>query len=240
MNNILNCLFIFIIGLFFGSFIDCLSYRIINNYSIFGRSKCENCGHLLKINDLIPVFSYLSLNGKCRYCKKEINKKHLFIEIMAGILFLLFYIVEKDLTLYRDLILIMVLMTISIIDYKKYIIPDVFVVIGLLNYLFYIYLIKSDLLNNLINNLIMIVIIILIVLTMNKLLKKESMGMGDIKLLMMVFLYFDLKENLYLIIIACIIGLLICLKIKKDRIPFGPCISISTIIMLFIKAIIVY
>ena len=50
-----------------------------------GRSRCDKCGHVLGVWDLIPVFSYVVLQGKCRYCHRSIAVRNLLVElVMAG------------------------------------------------------------------------------------------------------------------------------------------------------------
>lgn len=77
----------FIIGMVLGSFIKAISDRSLTDRSFFGRSYCEKCKHTLAWYDLFPLLSYLTLGGKCRYCKKKIGKEYLAIETLSGILF---------------------------------------------------------------------------------------------------------------------------------------------------------
>src|ERR1039458_5350883 len=93
---------ILVFGLIFGSFINALVWRIyiktktVNKdkakFSILkGRSMCPNCHHQLAVLDLIPVFSWIGLEGKCRYCKKHIGFQYPLIEILTSLLFLFSY-----------------------------------------------------------------------------------------------------------------------------------------------------
>lgn len=82
---------IFIIGITFGSFYTLAVYRIPKGQDItHTHSYCPNCNHKLDFLDLIPVFSYIFLGGKCRYCKKKIKPRYLIIELISGFAFLLF------------------------------------------------------------------------------------------------------------------------------------------------------
>ncbi len=88
--DILLYILIFIIGTVFGSFYTLAIYRIPKNQNIIhAHSYCPNCNHKLGFLDLIPVFSYLFLLGKCRYCKKKIRPRYLILEILSGITFVL-------------------------------------------------------------------------------------------------------------------------------------------------------
>lgn len=83
----------FLMGAFLGSFYTLAVYRIPLGEDITHKhSFCPNCKHKLGLLDLIPIFSYILLGGKCRYCKKHIPIKYLLLEILSGVVFLLFSI----------------------------------------------------------------------------------------------------------------------------------------------------
>jgi prepilin signal peptidase PulO-like enzyme (type II secretory pathway) len=64
-----------------------------DQYSILtGRSMCPNCHHELSAKDLIPIFSWLMLGGKCRYCHKPISAQYPIVELVTGLLFVTSYI----------------------------------------------------------------------------------------------------------------------------------------------------
>lgn len=86
--NIFFYVIIFIIGITFGSFYTLAVYRIPKKQDItHTHSYCPNCKHKLGIFDLIPVFSYIFLKGKCRYCKIKIRPRYLILEIISGLFF---------------------------------------------------------------------------------------------------------------------------------------------------------
>ena len=88
--NIFIYIVIFIIGALFGSFYTLALYRIPKRQDItHTHSYCPNCGHKLGILDLFPIFSYIFLKGKCRYCGQKIKPRYLIIEILSGLLFIL-------------------------------------------------------------------------------------------------------------------------------------------------------
>lgn len=81
---------IFIIGTLFGSFYTLAVYRIPKRQDIVHtHSYCPNCNHKLGFLDLFPVFSYLFLKGRCRYCKEKIRPRYLILEILSGLLFMI-------------------------------------------------------------------------------------------------------------------------------------------------------
>lgn len=86
---ILLFIFIFILGSIMGSFVGAMTWRMKRKKDwVRGRSECEHCHHQLAAIDLIPIVSYVSLRGKCRYCHKPIGKTAIWLEISTGLAFL--------------------------------------------------------------------------------------------------------------------------------------------------------
>lgn len=89
--NILIYIYIFIIGITFGSFFTLAVYRIPRGEDItHTRSYCPKCNHKLSFWDMLPLFSYIFLKGKCRYCKEKIRPRYFILELCSGIVFVLF------------------------------------------------------------------------------------------------------------------------------------------------------
>lgn len=81
------------LGLAFGSFVNALVWRVKHQQSIaHGRSRCVHCLHQLSAKDLVPVFSWLMLRGRCRYCGKPIAKQYPIIELAGGLIFVVSYL----------------------------------------------------------------------------------------------------------------------------------------------------
>ena len=94
--EILFIIMIFFIGTVFGSFFTLAVYRIPLGKNItHERSFCPNCEHRLEFKDLIPIFSYIFLKGKCRYCGQKVRPRYLILEILSGIVFVFAYISVK-------------------------------------------------------------------------------------------------------------------------------------------------
>lgn len=88
---IIACMFI--IGSLFGSFFSLATYRLPRHQDIVAtRSYCPNCKHRLNFFDLIPVFSYLFLLGKCHYCKDKISMRYFLLELSNGLVFVGLYL----------------------------------------------------------------------------------------------------------------------------------------------------
>ncbi len=127
----------FFFGAAFGSFTDCLAYRLLSGESVWrGRSHCDHCGHTLGIVDLVPVFSYLFLRGKCRHCGTRVPPESFFCELLCGLLFAayLYRFGFSFLTL-RYMAFAVILLGLSLVDLKSYTIPDRFILAGVLVWL---------------------------------------------------------------------------------------------------------
>ncbi len=87
MMTIFYC-FIFLLGLIFGSFVAAWVSRAHHETSIwFGRSHCLYCQYTLQLQDLVPVLSFLILQGKCRKCETPISKHYFFTELLTALMF---------------------------------------------------------------------------------------------------------------------------------------------------------
>ena len=93
-----HLIFIFLIGLCVGSFVNVCIYRLPKSKQVLlGRSYCPKCKKKIKWFDNIPVLSYFLLNGKCRSCKKKISSQYLIVELITGLGFLLIFLNEATL-----------------------------------------------------------------------------------------------------------------------------------------------
>jgi len=85
-------LIVFALGASFGSFLNVVVYRLPANLSIlWPPSRCPHCLHQLLKRDNIPIFGWLRLKGRCRYCKSRISVRYPLVEAIAGVLFLLVF-----------------------------------------------------------------------------------------------------------------------------------------------------
>ncbi len=90
--NVIIGIFVAGLGMIIGSFLNAVLFRLHHGISLWGYSACPNCRHRLGAKDLIPVFSYLLLGGRCRYCRKEIAWSYPAVEAASAILFLLIWL----------------------------------------------------------------------------------------------------------------------------------------------------
>ena len=231
----------FLLGGVFGSFLNCAAWRITHGESITkGRSHCPDCGHTLGALDLIPWFSWLFLKGKCRYCGKPVPARYPLTELVFAVI-TLSCLLQRDLTLLclRDWILCCCLFTLSLTDLEEQIIPDRFLIIPAV--LWFLWLPFSgctvtEILLHIGAGLVFGGGILLVSILMDRILKKESLGGGDIKLLAVIGLYLGFIGSLFALLAACLLGLLFLLAGKRQasapQIPFGPSLSAAFWLML--------
>ena len=242
-------LIFFFLGAIFGSFYLVIGTRLpLQENVITGRSRCDNCKHVLKWYELIPIFSFIFQLGKCNYCHKKISKEHLIMEIITGLLFMYGYFhYGINLELCTYLVIISVTLIIFISDFKYMIILDSPLIIGSILVLIIRYFelgIQSTLLS-LLYGLSMLIIMYLIKLLGNKLFKRESLGDGDIKLSFLIGIVLGYPGiGLRLSLIALLFSAFLALPYayasvyltKKNELPYGPYLASSMVIVyLFIE-----
>jgi leader peptidase (prepilin peptidase)/N-methyltransferase len=133
MNNIV-AIYIFVIGMSFGSFALAVADREIAGKSwIRGRSSCDSCNKKLGVRDLIPVLSWIYSRGRCRYCKAKLSVIYPVAEIVMGVTFLLSYSIANTSTLSGTFQIVLWLLALApmmillIIDARTYILPYKFI-----------------------------------------------------------------------------------------------------------------
>lgn len=133
MYLILTVIF-FILGLIIGSFLNVVILRLNTNKSFGGRSGCMSCSHQLSWYELIPVFSYLGLGGRCKKCKSKISIQYPLVELATGILFAGLFLKFQDIFFLNIFVFVLsfvfyafassLLVVISAYDLRHKIIPD--------------------------------------------------------------------------------------------------------------------
>ncbi len=236
-------LFFFIIGSVMGSFFNVVGYRVPKKESIaFPSSHCVNCNHKLGSLELIPLFSYIFLGGKCKNCKKEVSIIYPLIELLTGLLFFMSYLIFG---LSNELLYSIIFVSFSVIvivsDIRYLIIPDeiifVFSLILVISMFsingFYIY---SDIL---MDALIPFAFLYLVKTFGDLVFKKETMGGGDIKLMLVVGLFLGWENALITIFLGTIIAFPISLyyyiKDKEHMMPFGPYLCVGALIISYLN-----
>ena len=134
-------IYLFVIGCCIGSFINVLIYRLPLNQSIvYPNSSCPECNAKIKWFDNLPIISWLLLRGKCRACKSKISFSYPIIELSTGLLvWLNFYAnptiysqLAEPIILFCGTILSSILITLAILDFKYFWLPQAITIGGLM------------------------------------------------------------------------------------------------------------
>ncbi len=187
MYSPIYLLFIFALGLIVGSFLNVFILRRGTGKTIGGRSACATCGHQLGVLDLIPLFSFLFLGGKCRYCKTKISKIYPLVEFATGFLFLLIFLntsitsIQSILMLFVSILFWVLAFAISVYDLRHTIIPNAWVLSLTIVSVFYAILAHFNDIHALLLSVLSGVIFSLFFFTLWLISKGRWMGLGDAK-----------------------------------------------------------
>lgn len=236
--EIVIAVLIFIYGLVLGSFYNVVGLRVPKGESIVRPpSHCTICNRNLTAKDLVPVFSYVFLKGKCRGCGTKIHWIYPVIELSTGVLFTFAYL-QLGLTweFIISLLFISLLIIITVSDIAYMLIPDKILLFFLIPLV--IGRIISPLdpwWDSMVGAIVGFGILLLVAMV-----SKGGMGGGDIKLFFVIGVVLGTVSSLVTLFLASVIGTvvgIITLKIskqgRKTPIPFGPSIAIAAIISFF-------
>jgi leader peptidase (prepilin peptidase)/N-methyltransferase len=251
-----------LLGMVIASFLNVCIDRLPAHQSLVSPpSHCPACNRRLAVKDLIPIFSYLWLRGRCRYCGAPIPKRVLWVELGTAILFGLAcwqygLSAELGVTLFYICIFIVVMF----IDWEqglilnKIVFPAIVAAI-VISALFSIFLHDRTILPNstLLPDIKMVpfigwaalgggiglVLFSVIVIVYGTIAHREGMGWGDVKLAALIGLVTGFPLVFIALLMGVILGgmvavILLALRVKKrqEGIPFGPFLALATIVTL--------
>lgn len=253
---------IFILGAIVGSFLNVVVLRFGTGLPIVsGRSKCFSCFTTLKWFELIPIFSFLFLKGKCRTCFSKVSNQYFLVELATGILFAGIYHMYLIGRIVDPLLFLLYLaisclfIVITVYDFHHKIIPDTFVflfislaaLVGLINFF------NVDHIERLLRiiNLLAGLIIFLPFYLLWKYSEGKWIGLGDGKLAIGIGFLLGLPEGLSAIVFSFWIGAIWAVFIityqkvvqyfslyqgvqpltMKSEVPFGPFMLLSTVLV---------
>lgn len=239
----------FLYGAALGSFVNLIVARLGVAPIINSRSKCLSCDVTLKWYDLVPVFSYVTLGGKCRNCKTPYGKEHLFVEFFLGIIFIfvyrLFLLGQPDLLtsfgwLVYYTLFVVSLSVVTLYDLKHKVIPINF---------FYGFLALSIIMlckrfYDIGDPIVFIApfVVALPFLLLWLISRGRWLGFGDVLMYLAVGAFFGVEQGIAVFFLSVWIGAIVGLLLKlfegnkytlKSAIPFVPFISLATIVVLF-------
>jgi leader peptidase (prepilin peptidase)/N-methyltransferase len=246
-------LFIFlfaILGLVVGSFLNVCIDRLPQNKSIaYPPSHCEACEHKLAAKDLIPVFSYLRLRGRCRYCQASIPRKLLWVEVATGLIFAFLYwwcvIFNPDLKIaafgvlafYACLFIIIFVIDLEhslILNRVVYPAMVVALLLSLYPWPWFSESMGMRVAYAALGGAIGFVVFLLIALV-----SRGGMGWGDVKLAALIGLATGFPLVFVAIIMAAILGGIVAVALlvarrrgRREMIPFGPFLAVAAMVTL--------
>jgi prepilin signal peptidase PulO-like enzyme (type II secretory pathway) len=246
-----------LLGLCFGSFINALVWRLHQKRDwVTERSECPHCHHTLAPKDLIPVFSWLTLGGRCRYCHKPIPDSP-FVELTVPALFVLSYIYWPQplegaglFTFCLWLVFLIGFVALAVYDFKWFLLPNVIVfplmalagfqVLGTM--LFF-----GGSWHDVLGPLFGVAIISGLFLLIYVVSKGAWIGFGDVKLgVVLGILAGGALPALLLLFSASFLGMLVSLPMlvvgkanRKSHLPFGPLLIAGTIVVVLFGTIII-
>jgi prepilin signal peptidase PulO-like enzyme (type II secretory pathway) len=250
--DLLFYIYTFFIGTIIGSFLTVIIDRLPRGESIIeGRSHCDHCRRTLNALDLVPVFSYVFLGGKCRYCKKRLSLYYPIIELITGAAFVLvgYILVGMHTNLFLEdiryvvaavyfLLLVSSLILIFFIDLRYGLIPFTIVLFALfVTFLWYAFSLPSGYLNPFLSGLGAFTFFLILFFAT----KRRGMGFGDVMYAFLMGFVLGFPKIILGLYIAFLSGAIISvglllLKRKKlhgGTVPFGPFLVLGTFICLF-------
>ena len=202
---------VFLYGIVIGSFLNVCIFRIPKKENIVRSSHCMSCGRKLGWRDMVPVFSYIMLRGRCRQCGAKISIQYPLIEALNGVLYCL---------------MTSALIVITVIDERTFRIPVTFnLFIGLLGIIMTVYDYR-----HIVSHLIGAFCVSLFLYGLYYFSSGKAIGGGDIKLMAYAGLLLGARNILLAFVLACILGSVlhtIRMKVSKrnNLLAMGPYLS---------------
>ena len=228
-------LLIFLYGITLGSFYNVVGLRVpINESIVRPRSHCSSCGRTLSAMELVPVLSYVLLRGKSKCCKASISPFYPIFELLTGVLFVISpLLLGWSSELFVSWTLISLFIIITVADLKYMIIPDkVLLVFSVIFIIERFFIPLHPWWNSLLGAVVGFTLLLIIAIV-----SKGGMGGGDIKLFAVIGFVLGIKLlfvafflSTFLGTIGGLIGMALGKSNKKQPIPFGPYISLGTLI----------
>lgn len=232
-ENYIITLLVFVVGLVFGSFITCASYRLPLDIDVVRKpSYCPNCQAKLGLYDLFPVFSWLFSGGKCRYCPAKISTRYPLIELATAGVFTFLYS-RYGLTPQALMLALMAVMLLIMIvaDLEHFIIPDSVHVVLLPLGLLYHYINGTLSFDVLWSFGLMTGVALLLHYGYSALRGRAMLGFGDVKFFAVVGVWLGLGAIPVFLFVAGVLGVVLGLLWRAfgrgEVFPFGPALAVA-------------
>jgi leader peptidase (prepilin peptidase)/N-methyltransferase len=235
-----------------GSFMNVLIYRLPRELSIVRPpSHCTSCGERVRFYDNVPVFSWIFLGGKCRFCGSKISVMYPMTELLTGFLvWYAFYRFGLSAQFVMAVLLILTAVSAGLADlfsaldaenFECGIIPDSLIVFGLVSALAMGYFLHHNMLFPIYGAVVGFLALYIPSFLYKLVRKREGMGFGDVKLVAVLGAFLGLKSVFFVVFASALMGAVIGIiwqfaSGKRDMmIPFGPFISAAGLIYLFFE-----
>lgn len=236
-------IWVLLVGMAVGSFLNVCIHRLPRSLSLLSPpSMCPSCRSKIPFYDNVPIFAYLWLRGRCRYCGASISLRYPVVELVSGLfavaLFARHGFSWDSLFLFG---LVAALLVVTFVDIDHQIIPDVITLPGIpVGFLSSFILGHITYKESLIGIILGGGLLLSVAWGYYLLTKREGMGGGDIKLLAMIGAFLGWKGVIFTVFAASAIGtaagLAVALRTgggRKLAIPFGPFLSLGALLYLF-------
>jgi leader peptidase (prepilin peptidase)/N-methyltransferase len=233
---------IIVLGLAAGSFFNVCISRIPEERSIiFPPSHCPECGAKIKAVDLIPIISWFMLRGRCRSCMKPISFRYPIVEALTAAVFaVLYFHFGLSVNFVFSLVFASLLILISFIDIEHLMIPYLLMLAGIAVGIAYS-LYNGIIIDSLTGISFGFVFMYLLGEGARFFLKKEALGEGDVKLMVMLGSFLGLRQAFISMAFGSMTGAVVGLILisagmikREDQIPFGPFLALGAIVSILI------
>ena len=264
LEALLACVF----GLLIGSFLNVCIYRLPRDLSVVRpRSYCTACEHTIAWYDNVPVLSFALLGGKCRHCQSRIGLRYPLVEVTTGGLFFIYFLrLGPTLAAVKYCILGALLVGLLFSDLEERILPDEFTLGGTVVGLILSFFVRVQ---DFAAHVLLLVLRVSIderspllsfaeaamgaflpafVLWLGgylyeKVRKREGMGFGDVKMLLMIGAFLGMRDTILTMVIASVMGSVVgFLYIRVTRkevstyeLPFGTFLALGAILVTLIE-----
>ncbi|MGE5553010.1 MAG: prepilin peptidase [Betaproteobacteria bacterium] len=257
----MTALFVLLLGLAVGSFLNVLIHRLPRGESVvWPGSRCPACGHPLSPADLVPLLSWAALRGRCRYCAAPLPARYPVVEAATALLYLALYLKFGWRWAFLPYgLLASLLVALTFIDLNHQLLPDALTLPGIglglafglgatlaqragipspfavslahLPYLFDPLSFRAGVVGAAVGGGVILLVIFF---------SREGMGYGDAKLLAMIGAFVGWRGALGSLFLGAVAGSAVGIwllatkrKGRKDPIPFGPFLAFGCLFLLF-------
>ncbi len=223
-------------GLAVGSFLNVLIHRLPAGESVlFPGSRCPVCAAPIRLRDNVPLFSWLWLRGRCRGCRARISVRYPLVELLTGLLFVFAPEGGDPSLVVSRLVLGSLLLVLAVTDWERMVLPDVLTLPGAgLGLVLAGARSDLDLLTSAAGAALGATLLLLLRLLWLRFRGVEAVGLGDVKLLLMIGAFLGPPAALAAIALASALGvlvagpLLLLGRIRRDTpLPFGTLLALG-------------